>query len=450
MKKTLIVRLFAIGLALSLLLSACAPAATPAAPAATNTSAPAAPQPTDTTAPAQPTATTAAAQPTATTAAAAPTVTEAAAAPAGKQITFGYILVGPHDDKGWSQATYEGGQYVESKLPGSKMLYIDNAFSQQGSTPAQLGEKLVAQGANVVIFNSDAFMDDSNTFAAAHPEVVTFMLSGDQNWTDGKNYKNISNMINIMGKMEYMKEVAGCTAALTTQTGKIGFLGPLINDETRRLADSAYLGAKYCWTKVLNKDVKDLTFEVTWIGNWFNIPGQTLDPTQVADQFFNSGHDIVISGIDTTEALVEAKKLSDAGKKVYAIPYDFHGACDQAPSVCLGVPYFNWGPTLLKNMQDISAGTWKPHFEWNGPDWANFNDTDKGGMVGFNYGPALSPENKTSLEKFVTDLGGGLNLWTGPMKLQDGSDYLKDGQVATDQEVWYAPQLLEGMLGKSK
>jgi simple sugar transport system substrate-binding protein len=256
-------------------------------------------------------------------------------------------------------------------------------------------------------------------------------------------------MIDIMGKMGYMKEIAGCTAALTTQTGKIGFLGPLINSETRRLADSAFLGAKYCWTKVLNKDVKDLTFEVTWIGNWFNVPGQTLDPTQVADQFYNSGHDVVISGIDTTEALVEAKKLSDAGKKVFAIPYDFHGACDQAPTVCLGVPYFNWGPALLKNMQDISAGTWKAHFEWNAPDWANFNAIDTG-AVGFNYGPALSADNKTKLDKLVSDLGGGLDLWTGPLNLQDGTVYLKDGVAATDQQIWYAPQLLEGMLGKSK
>ena len=52
-----------------------------------------------------------------------------------------------------------------------------------------------------------------------------------------------------MGRMEYGKMMAGCAAALTTKTGKIGYLGPLINDETRRLAASAYLGAKYCWTQ---------------------------------------------------------------------------------------------------------------------------------------------------------------------------------------------------------
>jgi simple sugar transport system substrate-binding protein len=99
-------------------------------------------------------------------------------------------------------------------------------------------------------------------------------------------------------------------------------------------------------------------------------------------------------------------------------------------------------------MQDIAAGTWKPHFEWNPPDWANFNSPDSG-AVGFNIGQGLSASNATTLQKFISDLGGGLNLWTGPINLQDGTVYLKDGEVGTDQQIWYAPQLLEGMLGKS-
>jgi simple sugar transport system substrate-binding protein len=36
-------------------------------------------------------------------------------------LTIGMILVGPYNDSGWSQATYEGGQYVVSNLPGSKL-----------------------------------------------------------------------------------------------------------------------------------------------------------------------------------------------------------------------------------------------------------------------------------------------------------------------------------------
>ncbi len=247
MKSNLFWRGLALILVASVMLAACSPAATTA----------------PTTMPATPAST--------------PTTAQA-------PLTIGMILVGPYNDQGWSEATYDGVQYVISKMPNVKLVYIDNSFNLK-TTPAQQAEQLLTQGATIIIFNSDSFMDDSNTFAAAHPTVPTIMLSGDQNWAQGQNYKNIPNMIDIMGRMEYMKNIAGCAAALTTQTGKIGFLGPLINSETRRLADSAFLGAQYCWTKILNKNASDLTFSVTWIGNWFNVPGQTLDPTQVADDF---------------------------------------------------------------------------------------------------------------------------------------------------------------------
>ncbi|HSQ17573.1 MAG TPA: hypothetical protein VLM83_07750, partial [Anaerolineales bacterium] len=112
-----------------------------------------------------------------------------------------------------------------------------------------------------------------------------------------------ANLGNIMGRMEDMKAIAGCAAALTTQTGSIGYLGPLINFETRRLASSAYLGARYCWENYRGMAPADLTFTVTWIGFWFNIPGVTLDPTEAVTAFIDSGVDVIMSGIDTTEAI---------------------------------------------------------------------------------------------------------------------------------------------------
>jgi simple sugar transport system substrate-binding protein len=248
--------------------------------------------------------------------------------------------------------------------------------------------------------------------------------------------------------MEYMKMVAGCAAALKTQTGKIGYLGPLINSETRRLASSAYLGAKYCWTQVAKNDPAKLSFKVTWIGFWFYIPGVSTDPTQVANDFYNSGYDVVISGIDTTEALVEAKKAHDAGKAVWALAYDYKDNCGVAPEICLGVPYFNWGPAYAATVKTAADGKWTSNFQWNAPDWKNINDPDTS-AVGFNKGAGLSADNSTKLDAFVAQLAGGLNLWKGPLNLQDKSTYLADGAVATDLQIWYLPQLLEGMEGDS-
>ena len=378
-----------------------------------------------------------------------PAFAQAAPKAAGPNLTIGLVMVGPYNDHGWSQANYDGMQYVLAKLPGTKLVYIDKANSadRPGTTVSQLAESLVAQGAKLICFSSDDMMDEANKFAAAHPDIFVIMASGDQQWKEGKAYKPMANMVSIMGKMEYMKMVAGVAAAMTTKTGQIGFLGPLINDETRRLAASAYLGAKYAWVNYLKKDPAQLKFRVTWIGFWFNIPGVTSDPTQVADEFFTSGCDVVISGIDTTEAVAEAAKFTAQGKQVWAIPYDYAKAIDEGKGVSLGVPYFNWGPAYLKNVKAAMDGTWKSHHEWNGPDWKNINNPDTG-AVGFMKG-TLTKAASDGVDKFVAELAKGLDLWNGPINLQDGTAYVAKGKKATDQQIWYLPQLLQGMTGQS-
>jgi simple sugar transport system substrate-binding protein len=278
-----------------------------------------------------------------------------------------------------------------------------------------------------------------------HPDVYFIHISGDDVLT-GKASKNLSN---LMGRMEYGKMMAGFVAALTSKTGKIGYLGPLINEETRRLAASAYLGAKYAWENVLKKDSKDLKFQVTWIGFWFNIPGVTADPTQVAQNFYNTGYDVVISGIDTTEAVVVAQQKKQQGKDVWAIPYDYLGACGGASDVCLGVPYFNWGPDYVKYVKAAMMDKWKSEWEWRGPDWKDINNPDTS-AVGFAVGPALAENIKAELVKFISDLGEGkINLFKGPLNYQDGSPFISAGSTASDKQIWYMEQLLEGMTGQS-
>lgn len=86
-------------LLLTLLVSACQPAATPTQ----------APQPTQPPAEPQPT------QPPAE-----PQPTQPPAQP--EEFIIGMLLVGPYNDRGWSQAHYDAGLYVEKKVPGAKLI----------------------------------------------------------------------------------------------------------------------------------------------------------------------------------------------------------------------------------------------------------------------------------------------------------------------------------------
>ena len=364
-----------------------------------------------------------------------------------KDLTIGLILVGPYNDKGYSQAQYEGGKYVEEKLPGAKLIYLDkvNPADRPGLTIPQVVDDLVEKGADLIIAGSDDMKDGIREAASLHPDKTFIHASGDDVLTG----KAPANLGNLFGRMEYGKMMAGFSAALTSKTGKIAYLGPLINEETRRLAASAFLGARYAWTKVLGKKAEDLQFKVSWIGFWFNIPGVTTDPTQVATSFFDGGYDVVISGIDTPEAVTVARQKRDQGRDAWAIPYDYAKACEGQGPTCIGVPYFNWGPDFLRQAKAVQDGTWKQDFEWVAPHWADINDHDAS-IVGFKAGEGLSAENKARLDAFVADLGAKqVSLFKGPLNFQDGSVFLKDGQEASDEQVWSLPQLLQGMEGQS-
>ncbi|MCE1196817.1 BMP family ABC transporter substrate-binding protein, partial [bacterium] len=116
-----------------------------------------------------------------------PAFAQAAPKAAGSNLTIGLVMVGPYNDHGWSQANYDGMQYVVAKAPGTKLVYIDKANSadRPGTTVSQLAESLVAQGAKLICFSSDDMMDEANKFAAAHPDIFVIMASGDQQWKEG-------------------------------------------------------------------------------------------------------------------------------------------------------------------------------------------------------------------------------------------------------------------------
>ncbi|HZD11812.1 MAG TPA: BMP family ABC transporter substrate-binding protein [Candidatus Binatia bacterium] len=367
-------------------------------------------------------------------------------------LVFGVVLVGPANDRGWSQAHAEASSYVEENIPGSQAIIFEslNPADKPEATLEGVVDDMVSQGAQLILTTSDEFEEDTLGVAEKYPDIVFVNVSGDDAWEEGQDYQAPPNLGNFMGRMEDMKAIAGCAAALATETGKIGYLGPLINFETRRLTASAYQGARYCYENYRGLNPDDLQFTVTWIGFWFNIPGVTLDPTEVTNNFIDTGHDVILSGIDTTEAIDVAGQRARQGDQVWAIPYDFENACDNAPDICLGVPYFNWGPAYLDSAQQVIDGTWTQSWEWLPAYWEDLRDNDQTN-VGWVNGPALTEEWQASLDEFIAGMASGdIQPWSGPIVLQDGTEYVPEGEVATDQQIWYLPQLLQGMEGPSE
>jgi simple sugar transport system substrate-binding protein len=371
------------------------------------------------------------------------------------EFVFGVVLVGPKNDGGWSQAHYEAGQKIEETMPGTKMLLFEslNTADAPETTLLDVATDMVSQGAKVIFTTSDEFEEDTDTVAAQFPDVVFINDTGSRVLEE----KSPDNVGNINGQLEWTKAISGCAAGLATKSGKIGYLGALINAETRRLAAATYLGARYCYEKYAGGDPANLEFTVTWIGFWFNIPGFTLDPTAESNTFVDNGADVLISGIDTTETLTVADQKTKEGTPVFGIAQDNANGCDAAPTICLGVPYYNWYPLYRDVINQVKDGSWEPSWQWFAPDFKDINDPETS-AVGFKVGTALTEEQLANLNDYIAtmsefgsnpDNAESIFPWVGPLNLQDGTELAPDGENVALLDIWYLPQLLEGMTGTS-
>ena len=91
--------------------------------------------------------------------------------PLPEEFPFGVILVGPYNDHGWSEAHYTAGQYVEEKIPGTKMVWLDklNPADRPETTLEQVVDDMVSQGTKLIFTTSDDFMVDTDSAAKNTP-----------------------------------------------------------------------------------------------------------------------------------------------------------------------------------------------------------------------------------------------------------------------------------------
>jgi len=373
------------------------------------------------------------------------------------EFVFACIHVGPLNDGGWTQAHDEGCVYAEEQNPGSRMIAVELFFDGTETMSEAVGRMIREDNVQLFLTTSDAFEELTIEVALEYPDVVFINISGD----DAATGEAPPNMGNFTGQLLIPRMIAGCAAALTTQTGHIGLVGPLINYETRRDQSSAYLGAHYCWDNY--RELDSVEFTVSWVNYWFYRGGTDNDPTLITQDFLASGIDVIINGIDTPEPQHEITRARNNGQDVYFIGTDSATVCDSADpaDVCLGTQFYGWQSLYAETVASVMSGTWEQSFVWYGPDYDNIHDPMLS-PVGFVYGEGLSDDNRVILDEFIEYLEENtgentLPLWCGPLNYQSGALLVAEGEClpafqlqSLGPSVWYQEELLEGMTGASE
>ncbi len=333
------------------------------------------------------------------------------------------VLIGPHDDGGWSQAHYEGLEFVGKTMADSHVAYIENV--PEGADSEQVFRSLSRKGFDFIIGTSFGYMDPMATVAEEFPDITYLHLTG---------YKsNFTNFGNFFGAIETMKYLAGMLAGSRAKLDgnpKIGYMATFPIPEEIRLGNSIMLGVQ--------KTCPECTMDIRWINTWHD-PVKEKD---AAASLFDAGAQVVFTGADTPAV---ADVAQEKGK--WGVTYDHASSCKV--DACLTAPYWIWGPEYLRIAEKVKAGTYEAGYEYFDAD------SQAMGLFGFMDGETPQPgikdlpaadvqAVKDTLAKMLAGEFNRFDVFAGPITDNTGKAVLAAGAKLEQADLDQFPPGAEG------
>ncbi|MDQ7081324.1 MAG: BMP family ABC transporter substrate-binding protein [Paracoccaceae bacterium] len=335
------------------------------------------------------------------------------AAHAGGPLKVGFIYVGPVGDLGWTYQHDQGRKAIE-KAYGDKVetTYVESV--PEGADAERVMTQMALSGAKLIFATSFGYMDAVQNVAKKFPNVKFEHATG---------YKRAPNVSTYSARFYEGRAVIGHIAGKMTKTNKIGYIASFPIPEVIRGINAAYLAAKK-----VNPDVQ---FKIVWVFTWFD-PAKEAD---AANALIEQGVDVIMQHTDSPAAMTIAEK-----KGIYA----FGQASDMkkfGPNARLTSIIDNWAPYYVQEVKAVMDGTWKSHDTWDGI---------KAGMVEIGeFSDKIPDDVKKSAQAIIDGIESGkIHPFTGPINKQDGTPWLKAGEVADDGTLAGMNFYVEGIEGK--
>lgn len=343
----------------------------------------------------------------------------------GQPITIGFIYVGPKDDYGYNQAHAEGAAGMAKKFSWVKL--VEEANVPETTAVAESMRSMIDIDGAVALFPTSFGYYDPHILKLAeeYPDVQFFHAGG--LYEEGKTPKNVGSYFGYIDEAQY---VAGIVAALTSKTGKLGFVGAKPIPQVLRNINSFTLGAR---------SVKpETTTQVVFTGNW----AEPIKEAEATNSMADQGIDVVTCHVDSPKVVMETAEK----RGIFSSGYHANQSA-LAPKGYLTGAEWDWTNIYSKLVEEVYAGKKLTD--------GSIQPVLRGGLKdGFcklsPYGPAVSEEAKKAADAAKAALlDGSLVIYNGEIKDNTGKVIIAQGESLKQQDLKLEQMdyLVEGVIG---
>jgi len=250
-----------------------------------------------------------------------------------KDISVGYVLVGPSNDGGWSMRHSDGFKSL------TKHGYVVEGVESVPEADSERVFKKLARKHDIVFATSFGYMEPMVRASAKNKKTIFMHATG---------YKgNDTNMDNYVCHSFQARYLSGIAAGMMTKTNKIGVVGSHPIPEIIRNINALTLGAQ-----TVNPDIE---VEIVWINSWFD-PPKDMDAAKVLAE---QGNDILFTTTDSPSVVTLAEKLDNVWSMGNDAPMGQFG-----PNSYITGMMFNWNLLYKHIVDQLAEGKLKMGQRW--------------------------------------------------------------------------------------
>ena len=309
----------------------------------------------------------------------------------------GLVMTGNATDSGWNGMHYSGVSSACERL-GTKLIIKEN-IPEDKELCSQAIEELAEEGVQMVILSSYGYPEIAAETIDKYPDIVFYGIYS------GADYDNVTS---YFGRMYQARYLSGIVAAMHSETGHIGYVAAMSNNEVNRGINAFTLGVRSV--------SPDAQVHVMWTDSWDDAEAEKAAVETLVKEV----------GVDMIAYHQNQSNAAEAADALGVCSIGYNQAAEGLSDKYLTAAVWNWDSLYFEIIREFVQGKGNTvEHHWFGIE---------SGVVGLSeYSALVSEEAKLAVENARNKVISGEAVFSGYIQDNEGVQRCAEGESIGDK-----------------